>query len=115
MEVHFRNRYGPKVWVAIMRYDPVGCGAYGNWATQGWWGIDRDQEVWAFSTDNRYSAFYAEAEDGTVWTGPQGPVYVYLDAFDSCLNIGSTGARGVVGMQLIDGDSSGVHTVNLVP
>ncbi|MEV4183439.1 hypothetical protein AB0J28_18615, partial [Streptosporangium canum] len=27
--------------------------------------------------------------------GPYGPMYVYQNAFDSCLNIGSTAARAV--------------------
>ena len=114
MRVYFRNSYGTKVWVAIMRYDPDSCGEYGNWATAGWWGIDPGQQVWAFSTNNRYAAFYADADDGAHWSGPYGPVYVYWEAFDSCVNIGSTAAYGIVGMRLIDvGDSD--HVVNLVP
>jgi len=114
MRVYFRNSYGTKVWVTIMRYDPDSCGEYSNWATAGWWGIDPGQRVWAFSTNNRYAAFYADADDGAHWSGPYGPVYVYWEAFDSCVNIGSTAAYGTVGMRLIDvGDSD--HIVNLVP
>jgi len=113
MRVYFRNSYGTKVWVTIMRYDPDSCGEYGNWATAGWWGIDPGQQVWAFSTNNRYAAFYADADDGAHWSGPYGPVYVYWEAFDSCVNIGSTAAYGTVGMRLIDvGDSD--HIVNLL-
>jgi hypothetical protein len=114
MRVYFRNSYGPKVWVAIMRYDPNSCGEYGNWATAGWWGINFGQQVWAFSTNNRYAAFYADADDGAHWSGPYGPVYVYWEAFDSCVNIGSTAAYGIVGMRLIDVGNSD-HVVNLVP
>jgi hypothetical protein len=120
MMVHFRNSYPSKVWVAIMCYDPVGCRGDGDWATQGWWGIAPGQEVWAFSTGNRYAAFYAEADDGAHWSGPYGPVYVYWEAFNSCVNIGSTAAYETVGMRLIDlGPWAwvpwGVHTANLLP
>lgn len=112
MRVYFRNSYRTKVWVAIMRFDPGGCGEYGNWATAGWWGIDPGQQVWAFSTNNRWACFYADADDGQHWSGNYGPVYVYYDAFDSCINIGSTAAYGTVGMRLID-VGSGDHIVNL--
>ncbi len=115
MKINFRNSYGSRVWIAAMRYSPDGCAEDGKWQTLGWWSVDFGQQVWAFSTNNRYSAFYAEADDGAFWAGPYGPVYVYWDAFDSCVNIGSTAAFAVVGMRLIDGDSSGTHTINLVP
>ncbi len=120
MMVHFHNSYPSKVWVAIMQYNPDTCGEDGDWETEGWWGIDPGGEVWAFSTSNRYAAFYAEADDGAIWTGPYGPVYVYWNAFDSCVDIGSTAAFAVVGMRLIDlGTFAWVpwatYTVNLVP
>ncbi len=119
MMVHFRNSYGPRIWVCSMSYDPIGCADYGNWATEGWWAVDNGQEVWAFSTLNRYAAFYAEAADGAYWAGPYGPVYVYYDAFDSCVDIGSTAAFETVGMRLIDLGSLAwvpffTYTVNLV-
>jgi hypothetical protein len=41
-------------------------------------------------------------------------VYVYYDAFDSCVDIGSTAAYGTVGMRLIDTGHSD-HVVNLIP
>jgi hypothetical protein len=115
MRVYFRNSYPAKVWVAIMRYDPDSCrGEYGTWATAGWWGLNPGQQVWPFSTNNRYAAFYADAEDGAFWAGEYGPVYVYYQAFESCINIGSTAAYDVVGMRLIDiGNSDTV--INLVP
>jgi hypothetical protein len=114
MKVYFRNSYPTKVWVTIMRYDPNGCGQYGNWATAGWWGINPGQQVWAFSTNNRWACYYADADDGAHWSGPYGPAYVYYEAFDSCINIGSTAAYGTVGMRLIDVGSSD-HVVNLIP
>ena len=112
MKVHFRNGYRARVWVAIMRYEPDGCRDHGNWATAGWWSLEPGQQVWAFSTNNRYACFYADADDGAFWAGNYGPVYVY-HAFDSCVGIGSTAAYGTVGMRLIDlGDSDRV--INLV-
>ena len=114
MQVRFTNSYGPRIWVAIMRHNPSACGGHGDWQTMGWWAVDQGQTVAAFSTSNRYSTFYAEAEDGAVWGGPYGPMYVYWDAFDSCINIGSTAAYDVVGTQLIDGNGYGTYTINLV-
>jgi hypothetical protein len=119
VQVHFKNNYPKKVWVVIMRYDTDACGGEGgNWATAGWWEIDPGQEKYPFSTTNEYAAFYAEAEDGAVWSGPYGPVYVYGNAFNSCVNIGSTAAIKTVGMQQFQlpwfrANPLAVHTVNL--
>ena len=114
--VNFRNSYGKTVWVAIMRYDPSGCGGYGDWQTKGWWRLDPGEVKQAFSTTTRYAAYYAKSEDGREWKGDRGPVYLYHDAFDSCLNIGSSAAYATVGMRLIDLDGAGLsHTINLIP
>ena len=69
--------------------------------------------VWVGNTLNRYYSYYAKAADGAQWTGQYGPVYVYHQAFDSCLNIGSTAAYGRVGMRLIDTDNYGTYTMTL--
>ncbi len=114
MQVHFRNSHGSRIWIAVMHYDPVGCAQYGNWATAGWWSITLGQTVHPFNTNNRYFCYYAEGEDGSLWTGNAGPVYVYWDAFDSCVNIGSTAAYDTVGMRVKDGGSAGTFTVNLL-
>jgi uncharacterized membrane protein len=113
MQLHFRNSYGPRVWVAIMYYDPSGCAQYGNWGTRGWWGIDYGQSAHVLNTNNRYAYYYAEADNGAVWSGPYGPIYVPWNGFNLCLNIGQTGAR-IVGLRevYIASDS---HTVNLTP
>jgi len=66
------------------------------------WGINPGQQVWAFSTDNRYAAFYAEADDGAIWSDGYGPMLVYTHAFRICLGLGQTGAIGSVGCRLID-------------
>ena len=114
MKVHFRNSYPHKVWVAVMYYSPDACREYGQWETAGWWGIDPGQEVWAFSTNNRYAAFYAEAADGATWSGGYGPMLVYHHAFRICLGLGQTGAYGHVGLRLIDTQNKD-YTVNLIP
>lgn len=114
MQVHFKNSYSARIWIAIMRYDPSGCGQYGNWATAGWWSILPGQSVHAFNTNNRYFCYYAESQDGRVWSGPYGPMYVYRNAFNSCVNIGSTAAYATVGTKLKDGGSFDIFTVNLI-
>jgi hypothetical protein len=95
-----------------MRYDPDACREHGNWATAGWWSLQPGEQFYLFSTNNRYAAFYADADDGAFWAGEYGPVYVYYDPFDSCVGIGSTGAYGTVGMRLLDTNGSDV-IVNL--
>jgi uncharacterized membrane protein len=115
VNLYFRNRYPSTVWVCIMFYSPARCGAYGNWGTRGWWQIDPGQSklVWVGNTNNRYYAYYAHAADGAKWTGQYGPVYVYHQAFDSCLNIGSSAAYARVGMRLIDTDNYSSYTMTL--
>jgi uncharacterized membrane protein len=115
MRLHFRNRYSTRIYVAIMFSNPGGCGEYGGWGTRGWWTIDPGGEAYVLSSGNRYAAYYAEAADGAVWGGPYGPIYVYPDAFDSCLNIGSTAASAVVGCRLVDMGSNDDYYVNLTP
>ena len=41
------------------------------------------------------------------------PVYLYHQAFNSCLNIGSTAAYGKIGKRLIDKDNNSSHTMTL--
>jgi uncharacterized membrane protein len=116
VELHFRNQYSAHVYVAIMFYSPDTCADAGLWGTRGWWGINPGGEAYVLTTNNRYAAFYAEAADGAVWAGDRGPVYVHQQAFDSCVNIGDNNPQTrVVGMRLVDMDSSSVHYVNLTP
>jgi uncharacterized membrane protein len=98
-----------------MYYSPARCGSYGNWGTRGWWRVDPGQTklVWVGNTLNRYYAYYAHAADGAIWSGDRGPVYVYHEAFDSCLNIGSTAAYARVSMRLIDVDNYDNYTMTL--
>jgi uncharacterized membrane protein len=114
--LYFRNSYSDRVWVCIMFYSPNTCNEYGNWGTRGWWGIDPGGRAAVFNGNsdyNRYYAFYAEASNGANWSGPYGPVYVYHEPFDSCINIGSTAAYKTVGTRLIDVGDYDDYTVNL--
>jgi hypothetical protein len=110
--VKFRNNHGTTIYVAFMRYDPDGCGGDGNWQTKGWLKLNPGETKQGFRTSNRYAYYYAKATDGTKYTGTNqpdrsGPVYVYSSAFDSCVNIGSTGASDVVRMRRVAVRSSG--------
>jgi uncharacterized membrane protein len=102
VEIRFRNSTGSTASVALMFYSPDACSHDGLWGTRGWWVIGPGGTVHVLNTTNRYFCFYAETTDGTVWAGEFGPVYIYADAFDSCLLTGSTAAIGRVGTRRID-------------
>lgn len=114
MQLHFRNNHGSPVHVAIMFYSPDTCGDAGSWGTRGWWNISPGGEAYVLNTGNRYAAFYAEANDGSIWSGSYGPIYVHQQAFDSCVNIGDNNpATRIVGLRLVDMDSYSSYYVNL--
>lgn len=100
MKLYFRNDTPIRIWIAVMHYSPETCREYGNWATIGWFEFAPGEQAWVIETNNNWVAFYAESEAGHVWSGEAGPMYVYQDAFDSCINIGST-AADVVGVEPI--------------
>jgi hypothetical protein len=112
MQLHFCNHSSSQVWVCIMFYDPGSCGPYGNWGTRGWWGMSPGQCAYVLNTNNRYAYFYAEGADGSVWTGPYGPIIAPSHAFDSCRDIfNNVDPRVNLREVYIASDS---HTVNLV-
>lgn len=118
MQLCFKNEHSARVWVVAMWYDTDGCGQDGNWATRGWWEVNVGDtvhtNVW---TANRYFYFYAEAEDGSVWGGPYGPVNCGSQAFDSCLLIDSTADEFRLGVREVDAGwwhwADITYTVNL--
>jgi hypothetical protein len=116
MQLHFRNKTGSTIWVCIMFYSPDGCADDGSWGTRGWWALGPNGgEAYVLNTDNDYAAFYAESDEGEVWAGPYGPVYVHQSAFDSCVYIGDNSPETrIVGMRLVDLQHSDVHYVNLI-
>ncbi len=114
MKVYFRNSYFTTVWVAVMYYNPGTCQGAGEWETAGWWKVTPGNQVWAISTNNRYAAFYAEADNGAFWSGIYGPMWVYQQAFRICLGRSMPNPIGRVGLRLID--TQGRDTiVNFVP
>jgi uncharacterized membrane protein len=117
VNIYFRNNYPQTLWVAIMYYSPARCSEYGRWGTKGWWEIDYGMSklVWVGNTLNRYYAYYAKASNGVEWTGQAGPVWVYHQAFDSCLNIHGSAAYGKVGMRWFDVDNYDNYTMTLHP
>lgn len=102
MKVYFQNSYSSTVWVAVLYYSPDACREYGQWARSGWWKVEPGNRAWAISTNNRYAYFYAEAEDGSFWSGGTGPITVYRYPFDLCIDLGVTWPSKLVGMRLID-------------
>lgn len=89
-ELRFRNRYSSRVWVAIA-FPNDACSGFGPpWGTRGWWGIDPGGEAFVLRQEARLACFYAEANDGAIWTGSQGPVWLPQPAFESCWGIGNT-------------------------
>jgi uncharacterized membrane protein len=116
----FQNQYPAKVWVAITFWSPETCrGEGGNWETMGWWGIDAGGSKNVYNNDvddlNQYYYFYAKAADGAEWAADYGPLYVYHEVFNSCINIGSTAAYAVVGMKEIDVNGYDNYTLTLTP
>src|SRR5216117_4217572 len=101
MNVYVRNDYSRPVWLAVMYFDPNYCSSFGDWSTQGWWMINPGQTRFPFWTYNQYAAYYAEADDGAVWAGDRGPVYVQWSAFHSCYQLGNN-ISYLVGMRLLD-------------
>jgi len=100
-QLHFRNHYSSRVYVAIA-FPNDACAAYGvAWGTKGWWAIEPDGEAYVLG-DARIACFYAEAMDGAVWTGSQGPVYVPQPRFESCWGIGNSSPETqVVAMRVV--------------
>jgi uncharacterized membrane protein len=83
----------------------------------GWWSIDPGSCANVYENDledlNRFWYYYAEADDGATWSGAY-TVYVTDQAFDSCVDIGSTESR-VVGFRELDIGDNDDYTLTLTP
>ena len=101
-DVHFVNGHTRPVQVAIKFYQPDPCSQYGRpWGTRGWWLIEPGGSRYVLDTNNRYFYFYAESvSDGKTWSG-RSRTPVLMQAFDSCVSIGSSAGRDVF-MSLLD-------------
>jgi uncharacterized membrane protein len=117
MQLCFQNNYSSPVHIAVMWYNPGPCASEGcDWATAGWWNLAPGQSVSTNCyTNDRYYAFYAEADNGAVWAGNYGPVDCTDQAFESCQCIGSTADYLSLGMRLVDAGTASwsTFTVNL--
>jgi Protein of unknown function (DUF1036) len=114
MWLAFQNNYSHGVWVAIGYYQP-NCSDGSNWAKEGWWRLEPGQSATVLWTTNEYSLFYAEADDGAVWSSPSYGTNLPLQAFDWCWDTASSDGLEV-GMRLITVSDAGwpwVGTVNL--
>ena len=114
----FCNGYTERLWVAYMFHSPDACGGEGgDWQTIGWFAMEPGSCVTVYANDlddvhNRYWYFHAENDDASiVWDGPV-PVYVTDEAFNHCLNIGTTNSR-IVGYREIDVGDNEDYTVTL--
>ena len=113
MEVHFRSNYPSRFWIAILAYDPENCGGEGgDWIAAGWWTVAKGENVYAFETDNRYFAYYAEAEDGRIVSGDL-PVYVIDDRFYICYRPVSSASYPVAMVRVDGGADADVCVVQL--
>jgi len=100
-ELHFRNHHTSRIYVAIA-FPNDACSAYGSaWGTKGWWPIDPGGEAYVLN-GQELACFYAEAVDGLIWSGSQGPVYLPQPRFESCWGIGNNSPETrVVAMRLV--------------
>lgn len=86
-----------------MGYDPDNCGGEGgDWIVAGWWTVALGETVHAFNTPNRYFGYYAEGEDGVVWSGNLARVELLREGFYRCKGRGSTASSESVRMRLGD-------------
>jgi uncharacterized membrane protein len=94
-----KNSYTSRIWVAVNYGGSGKCGAEGYWRTIGWYEVapGETRTIWRGDLNNFHPAwsYYAEAEDGAIWSYPNAPashrLYVHpTAAFDICGNIANT-------------------------
>ena len=98
MWLRYANKYSSGLWLAVGYYHP-NCPDGGDWAKKGWWRLEPGDAKTVLSTTNDYSTFYAEADDGAVWSGPYG-ADLPSSAFDWCWPT-ATNVGEFVGMRLV--------------
>src|SRR5690349_4278236 len=98
MWIAYQNNSGSPVWMVVGYYSPNCEGQ--DWAKKGWWRINPGASVTPLWTTNTNSLFYAEADDGRIWSGPY-TTFIPYQVFDWCWNIASTANGEDVGMRLV--------------
>ena len=78
--LRFCNSYPRRIFVAISFMDTEFCGGEGgDWRNRGWWTVDPGACVQVHSgivsNVNRFWYYFADADDGTRWSGDF-PTYV---------------------------------------
>lgn len=114
--VSFTNSHGNTIYVAYMRRDWGCLNLCGDrWDVQGWINLaPGETETRTNPTENRWFYYYAEAEDGSVWSGDY-LAEVTDSVFQKCMCIGVSVSHGTnpwydVGMDVVDLDEwSGVE------
>jgi uncharacterized membrane protein len=123
MSLTLCNSYPTLISTAITFYSPDKCGGEGdNFEMMGWWNIAPGSCALVYGGDlqdlNRYSYYFAQAEDGAVWSGPYG-ASVPIAAFDQCYGIGviiENGDESVsIGFRELDIDSYDNYTLTFIP
>jgi hypothetical protein len=112
-DVNFTNSHSSRLYVAYMRRD-WGClsDCGDRWDVLGWIVLDPGQsQSRPNPTDNRWFYYYAEADDGTTWSGEY-PAEVTDAAFEKCTCLGVVTSSGgspyyQVGMAVVDLDQFG--------
>src|SRR5262245_7716342 len=88
-DVRFTNSYSSKIYVAYMRRDQA-CGddCGDPWDVLGWINLaPGETQTRANPTNNRWYYYYADADDGSVWSG-NFPAEVRQERFEKCTCIG---------------------------
>ncbi|SRR6266542_4034228 len=95
--VSIRNGYTKTVNVAYVRLDP-GCASEGGepWEIRGWRVLPSGGSTSIHNpTSNRWFYIFAEAVDGTLWTGPFVEPVTFPSAFHRCSGLGATNTQPV--------------------
>jgi hypothetical protein len=120
-QVTFTNSYSTRLYVAYMRLDYAcqnDCGE--PWDVLGWINLQPGEtQSRDNATNNRWYYYYAEADDGAVWSGPF-PAEVSYNRFQKCTCLGVIVQNGpptnpyqTVGFRELDLDQFG--GVNFTP
>jgi uncharacterized membrane protein len=114
-QVNFTNSRAAPMFVAYMRLDNNCQNECGEpWDVLGWINLQPGQTTSRDNpTNNRYFYYYAEATDGSVWSGPY-PAEVSDERFEKCTCLGVIVQNGeptnpyhTVGFRELDTDQFG--------
>ena len=115
----FCNSYPTAIATCISFWEPDECGGdEGNgWHNIGWYWVDPGACVNVFNNDvadvNPYWYFYAEATDGTNWSG-EFPTNIKRIAFDHCDAPADTSMQ-TVGFRELDVGDADNYTLTFTP